>query len=114
MAKRYKVELTPDAERDLESLSDWIIHQSGLIRPALEYVRRVRAYCNSFVTFPHRGTLRDDLYPGIRIIGFERRVTIAFHVTDDTVFIARIFYAGRDIEQHFNPQPEHSDDDQFD
>ena len=87
MAKRYKVEFTPDAEHDLESLSDWIIHQAGIIRPALEYVRRIRTYCNSFVTFPHRGTQRDDLYPGIRLIGFERRLTIAFIVTDDTVKI---------------------------
>jgi toxin ParE1/3/4 len=38
------------------------------------------------------------LRPGLRIIGFERRVTIAFHIAPETVVIDRIFYAGRDIE----------------
>ena len=112
MAKRYKVEFTPNAERDLSSISDWIIHQSGIIRPALEYVRRIRTYCNSFVTFPHRGTQRDDLYPGIRLIGFERRVTIAFIVIDDTVQIVRIFYAGRDIDRYFHEPPDEFDYDE--
>ena len=41
---------------------------------------------------------RDDLREGVRIIGFERRVSIAFTVNHDTVQIARIFYGGRDVE----------------
>jgi len=28
---------------------------------------------------------RDDLLPGLRIVGFERRVTLAFHVDADRV-----------------------------
>ena len=49
-------------------------------------------------TFPERGTRRDDLAPGIRTIGFERRATIAFAVSADTVRIVRVFYGGRDFE----------------
>jgi hypothetical protein len=37
------------------------------------------------VTFLERGTLRDDLRPGLRITTLRRRVTIAFHITDMTV-----------------------------
>ena len=66
--------------------------------PALNYIRRIRAYIDRFENFPHPGTLRDDLYPGIRLIGFERRVTIAFFISDETIMIARIFYAGRDVD----------------
>ena len=58
----------------------------------------IRNFCDSFVTFPHRGTKRDDLRAGLRLIGFERRVTIAFSVEGDTVVIVRIFYAGRDVD----------------
>ena len=47
--------------------------------------------------FPERGRQRDDLRPGLRIVGFERRVSIAFHVSPDTLVIDRIFYGGRDI-----------------
>jgi toxin ParE1/3/4 len=46
----------------------------------------------------HRGTRRDDIRPGLRVVGFERRVTIAFHVDDTTVTIDRILYGGREIE----------------
>jgi toxin ParE1/3/4 len=58
------------------------------------------------VTFPNRGTRRDDLRPSLRVIGFERRVTIAFHVSASAVTIDRIFYGGRDWEGHFNETPE--------
>jgi hypothetical protein len=37
------------------------------------------------------GTQRDDLI-GLRVTGFERRVTIAFIVTADAVLIEGIFY----------------------
>ena len=48
-----------------------------------------------------RGHRRDDIRPGLRILGFERRLTLAFVVTDDQVTILRIFGAGRDWEQGF-------------
>jgi toxin ParE1/3/4 len=34
----------------------------------------------------------------LRIIGFERRITIAFVVEPERVVILRLFYAGRDWE----------------
>ncbi len=33
---------------------------------------------------------------GLRIVGFERRVTVAFTVSEDRVTILRLFYGGRD------------------
>jgi toxin ParE1/3/4 len=98
MAKQYEVKISPQAERDLEAVSEWIIDQSGFVRTALNYIRRIRAFISGLKNFPHRGTKRDDLYPGIRIVGFERRASIVCKVTGDTVLIARIFYGGRDIE----------------
>lgn len=35
--------------------------------------------------------------------GFERRVSIAFHATDDRVVFDQILYAGRDAEMAFGP-----------
>ena len=93
-----KVIYQSEAEDDLDALFSYILNQGNSAATAYQYTERIRTYCNSLITFPHRGTKRDDLYPGIRIIGFERRVTIAFAVTDDTVLIARILYGGRDIE----------------
>jgi hypothetical protein len=39
--------------------------------------------------------------PGLRIIGFGRRVTIAFHVAGDRITIDRILYGGRDLTRAF-------------
>lgn len=52
-------------------------------------------------TFPERGGRRDDLAPGIRLVGYERRVTILFKVEGNIVRIVRVFYAGRDVEGTF-------------
>ena len=42
---------------------------------------------------------RDDIRPGLRVIGFERRATIVFQVTENEVVIVRIFYGGQDYER---------------
>jgi toxin ParE1/3/4 len=47
---------------------------------------------------PLRGRRRDDILPGLRVIGFERRVNIAFVVTTDALLIEGIFYGGRNYE----------------
>jgi toxin ParE1/3/4 len=96
----HKVRFRPEAEADLFSFYRYISSHSGLAR-AGDYIGRIEAACMALATFPQRGTKRDDLEPGIRTIGFERRATIAFRVADDTVQIVRIFYAGRDYEADF-------------
>lgn len=47
--------------------------------------------------YPERGTLRDELRSGLRVIGYRRRVSIAFRVIDDSVHILGIFYGGRQM-----------------
>ena len=94
----YKVVYRPQANQDLDDIFSFILNQSGSADRALNYVERVLSFCNSFITFPHRGTKRDDLRKGLRLVGFERRATIAFSIEGETITIARIFYAGRDID----------------
>lgn len=65
---------------------------------AINYLRRIRSYCEGFADFPERGARRDDIRPGLRIIGFERRAAIAFMFDDEKVIIGRVFYGGRDYE----------------
>ena len=68
---------------------------------ALGYVERIRGACERLSQFPERGMVRARLRPGLRIIGFERRVSIAFYVTSTDVLIARIAYRGRDLPADF-------------
>jgi toxin ParE1/3/4 len=95
MARR--VIILPSAARDLHSLYTYIRDRSGP-EVAIGFVRRIRAYCEGFETIPERGRRRDDLRPGLRLVGFERRVVIAFTVTAATVEIGRILYGGRDVD----------------
>jgi toxin ParE1/3/4 len=95
-----RVIFAPLAERHIDSLHEYIaVHSSE--EPADGYVGRIVDFCNGLSAFPLRGTQRDDLLPGLRVTGFERRVTIAFIVTVDVMLIEGIFYGGRDFEAEF-------------
>jgi len=65
---------------------------------ALAYIERIETYCLGFDIVSKRGHRRDDISPGLRIVGFERRVTIALAVYDDRVLILRLFYGGQNWE----------------
>jgi toxin ParE1/3/4 len=95
------VVFSPEAQMDLLDLYDYIAPRGGETR-ALGYVERIQASCVSLGLSPERGTRRDDIRPGLRVTGFERRVTIAFHIGDDHVVIDRILYGGRDLEGSFD------------
>jgi toxin ParE1/3/4 len=71
-----RVIFTPLAERQIDSLHEFIAGSSGESR-ADGYISRIVAFCMGLETFPLRGQQREDLLPGLRTIGFERRITIA-------------------------------------
>jgi toxin ParE1/3/4 len=95
-----RVLFTPLAERQIDALHRYIADHSDEDR-ADSYVSRIIEFCNRLARFPIRGRRRDDLIPGLRIIGFERRVSVAFIATADDVLIEGVFYGGRKIEKYF-------------
>lgn len=97
----HEVVFAPEAQLDLLDLYDAIAEGGGGER-ALAYVERVQAACLRLATFPERGTRRDDVRPGLRLIGFERRAVIAFHVGAGRVTIDRVLYGGRDLGTVFS------------
>jgi toxin ParE1/3/4 len=96
----HNVEFRPAAQDDLITLYLYIAEQSGRTR-ASAYIDRIEAACMALATFPERGSVRNDLVPNLRIIGFERRVSIAFIVKGDIVEIQRIFYGGQDYSEEW-------------
>lgn len=92
------VVLSPAAQADLISLYDYIAEQASSA-VAERYVERIYEHCASFDIAAERGTKREDLRPGLRTVGFRRRVTIAFHVEPETVTIDRVLYGGRDLDR---------------
>ena len=95
-----EIVFSPEAEADLLALYDYI---AGEATPAIAagFTGAIVDFCEGFSTFPHRGTRRDELRPGLRTIGFRHQVTIAFAVEGDTVSIIGIYYGGRDFEAMF-------------
>jgi len=96
----HTVIYSPEARDDLLQIYDYIATHSDPQR-ALGYTERIVACCEELSRFPERGMRHDDIRPGLRVTGFESRVSIAFHVTKNTVVIDRILYGGQDIDQAF-------------
>jgi len=94
---RYRVVFRREAIQHLEELYDYISH-AGSPENAARYTEAIVTYCEGLTAFPHRGSARDDIRPGLRTVGYRRRVVIAFAVLDDTVAILGIFYGGRYYE----------------
>jgi len=101
-----EVVFSPEAQTDLFDLYDYIAEQNSAER-AIAYLGRIEKFCLSLTTLSERGTGKDEVRPCLRIIGFERRVTIAFQVQSDRVTILRILYGGRDFSRAFpSEEPE--------
>ena len=93
----HRVIFSPRAEAQLVKLhSD--IGEKAAPEVGERYTTAIVKHCLGFSTFPHRGTRHDDIRPGLRTLGYRRRVTIAFEVTSDTVNILGVYYGGQDYE----------------
>lgn len=90
-----RVTYSPSALDQLSELYDYIA-RVGEPASAERFVSSIVDFCDELATFPYRGIARDDLRPGLRVLGFRRRATIAFTADDATVDILGVFYAGRD------------------
>ena len=66
---------------------------------ALRYIERIETFCMGLELASQRGVLREDIRHGLRVVGFERRLTVAFSVGSDTVTIYRLFYGGQNWEE---------------
>lgn len=95
----YAVSFAPHAHGQLVSLYDYIADKSSA-HVAGRFVDSIVLFCENLKNYPRRGTRRDDLYPGLRTVGFKRRVTIAFLIDDKshTVTILGVYYGGQDFE----------------
>jgi len=93
----YRVIFSPEAEAQLIAIYRRISERAS---PTIadRFTAAIVDYCEKLDHFPERGTRRDDLRPGLRTIGFRRRVTIAFAVEADAVTIIGVFYGGQDFE----------------
>lgn len=89
--------LAPEARDDLRWIYDCVAEAAGSVTAA-RYIDRLETYCNGLELGSERGTRHDERRHGLRVVGFERRVSIAFTVDEAEVTILRLFY-GADWER---------------
>ncbi|MDC9807998.1 type II toxin-antitoxin system RelE/ParE family toxin [Rhizobium binxianense] len=94
-----KVVFRPRAEKDLLDIYAFIAAENSMA--AMDFIRRLRQVCHGLEDMPERGAPREDFAQSVRILVFERRVTIAYRVVKDRVQVLRLFYAGRNTPSAF-------------
>jgi toxin ParE1/3/4 len=92
----YELIFSSDAQTDLDDIEQYLAHRFSE-RNAAMYVQRIVGKCKSLALAPYCGTQRDDVRPGLRTAGFERRVTILFQIQPGKVVVLGIFYGGRSL-----------------
>ena len=95
--KYYVVRLSPEAQSDIVAIHARIAELSGSSITADRYVDRISGFLSSLNIFPERGTVRDEVRTGLRIIGFERSASVAFVVEEDNVVVLRILAKGQEF-----------------
>ena len=65
---------------------------------AQRYTDAIVNHCEELSAFPLRGTLRNDIRPGLRITNYRKRTVIAFAVDAKQVSILGIYFGGQDFE----------------
>lgn len=83
------------AQADLRDIRNWI---SFRVSPqfARDYLRRIRLRTENLASGSERGSLRDDIRPGMRVIGLMASISVIFVVQNDQVVILRVLHGGQD------------------
>ncbi|MDS7594922.1 type II toxin-antitoxin system RelE/ParE family toxin [Agrobacterium tumefaciens] len=95
--KYYAVRLSPEAQTDIVRIHASIVENSGSPVTADRYIDRISGFLSSLNVFPERGTVREEVRSGLRIIGFERSASVAFVVENDDVVVLRILVKGQEF-----------------
>ncbi|EPR23221.1 hypothetical protein L905_08495 [Agrobacterium sp. TS43] len=93
----HRIAFHARAEAEIDELYELLRDKAG---PAIAgtYVGGIYDLIDGLRMFPERGSLRQGKVPDLRIIGYRRRVSIAFVVQKDVVHILGVFYGGRDAQ----------------
>ena len=91
------VEFSPAAEKDLESIGDYIAKDNPT--RAVTFIQEIRDRCRVLDEAPLAAPLRPDIASGIRLL-VHKRYLIFYSVSEKTVRIERILHASRNTAKH--------------
>ena len=90
--------LSPEAERDLVEIYDFIANAASPEK-ALNFTTKIVNYCETLALFPKHGRRHDDIRRGLRTVSYRRGVLMAYHHEGIALVIDRILYGGRDLRK---------------
>lgn len=98
--RHWRVEEKPEVLADYAAITRHVEAWTSDRGLADRTVDAIRAFVKGLAETPHRGTRRDVLRRGLRIVPFRKRTAIAFEIDDDrgVVTVLRVFYGGQDYE----------------
>ena len=93
----YRIRFHPLVALDLDAIAQWIIAYAGPEVVARK-LSEIEAAIATLKATPHKGSLRDEIAPGLRAIPAGRKAVVAFVVDDDAgeVLIYAVTYGGAD------------------
>lgn len=95
--KHHLVRFRLRARRDLIALYEYLSRRFSE-DASFRFIQRIESASEALATAPLRGRIVAGGSPGLRVIGFERRVSILFRVHENSVEILRVLYGGQTIE----------------
>jgi plasmid stabilization system protein ParE len=93
-----RVVLSRTALNDLAKIGRWI-GEAGAPQTGKRYVARIRQRLARLGDAPEVGRPYGFHDPGLRVVGYERRIMIAYRVEKTRIIVVRIFYGGQDWQR---------------
>lgn len=93
-----RVVLARTALRDLAKIGQWIT-EAGAPQTGRRYVARIKERLVRLGIAPEAGRPFGFDDPGLRVIGYERRIMIAYRVEKTRIIVVRVFYGGQNWQK---------------
>jgi toxin ParE1/3/4 len=92
--KSYEVVFDIDGRDDLAGILSYITEEAGAPR-AHTYLDRIYQFCAGLDQMPERFPVWRPSHPNLRIAVFERSLSVAFEIRENSVIIVRVLGRGR-------------------
>lgn len=91
----YQIRFHPLVARDLDAIAQWVIDYAGT-EEAARKVSKIEAAIATLRTTPHKGSLRNEIAPGLSAIPAGRKAVVAFLVDEEAgeALIYAVTYGG--------------------
>lgn len=95
----YRVVRHPLVREDIFKITLFIGEYAGY-EIAEGKIEKIEASLEGLSAFPHVGTVRSEIYPGLRVVPTAGKAVVGFTVADDRaeVYVVCVSYGGADWE----------------